>query len=63
MMAATEDELRFLRSYEDGPAIWDASVLQAKVHSLAQQKLIEPVPDPERPGVYQITALGREALA
>ena len=61
-MSAATDELRFLRSYLGGPRKWDAAALQPLVHSLDQQKLIEPSPDPERPGVYQITQLGREAL-
>jgi DNA-binding PadR family transcriptional regulator len=59
---ATSNELRFLRSYLGGPRIWDAAVLQPDVHSLHEQGLIEPHPDTGRPGVYQITQLGREAL-
>lgn len=60
---ATPDELRFLRSYLGGPRNWDAAALQIVVHSLLQQKLIEPSPDPDRKGAYQITQAGRDALA
>jgi len=56
----TDRELDLLRSYEDGPRIWDAAVLMPLVHSLHEQGLIEPHQD--RPGVYQITQAGREAL-
>lgn len=59
---ATTDELRLLASYEEGPRIWDAAVLQPDVHSLLQQKLIEPHPDPDQAGADQITQLGRDAL-
>jgi hypothetical protein len=58
----TRDELRLLRTYVRGPRIWDAATALPLVRSLHQQKLIEPHPDPARPGVYQITAAGREAL-
>ena len=64
---ATPDELRqeaisseLLRSYENGPRIWDAAIFQPDVHDLLERKLIEPCPD--LPGAYQITQAGRDAL-
>lgn len=59
----TVDERRLLRSYQGGPRIWDAAVLQPLVHSLIVQKLIEPCPDPGHRNACQITQAGREALA
>lgn len=58
---ATKDELRLLRSYLDGPRIWDATSLQNLVNGLLMQKLIEPVPG--RGALNQITQLGRDALS
>jgi hypothetical protein len=58
----TPSELSLLRTYADGPLIWDAASLMHDVLSLADQGLIEPVPDPERPGVYQLTDAGRQVL-
>lgn len=58
----TPAELGLLRSYADGPRIWDAASLQRTVGALADKGLIEPVPDPERPGAYRLTGAGRQAL-
>lgn len=58
----TVSQLHLLRTYLDGPRIWDAADLFAEVCRLAARGLIEPHPDPEHPGVYQLTAKGRAAL-
>lgn len=49
-----------LASYRDGPRIWDAASLQDEVLGLAEEGLIERVPD--RPGAYRLTDAGRQAL-
>jgi hypothetical protein len=57
----SEQELDMLRSYADGPRIWDAAVLVPVVFALADRGLTEPVHG--RSGVYQLTDRGREVLA
>jgi hypothetical protein len=56
----TDDELRLLRSYEDGPRIWDAADLLHRVWALADRGLIEMVPG--NFCAYQLTEAGRGAL-
>lgn len=56
----TKDELDLLRSYENGPRIWDASAILPKVYKLAERKLIEPVS--QSGYAYQLTELGRQEL-
>lgn len=56
-----KEEASLLRSYANGPRIWDASAILPGVWALAGKGLIEPVGD-ERAGVYQLTEAGREAL-
>jgi|SRR5215472_6877725 len=58
----TKNELDVLRSYASGPKIWDAASLQDNVSRLRDLGLIEPVPDPGRPGVSRITPAGRRVL-
>lgn len=55
----TPDEARLLRSYADGPRIWDAASLLPVVHNLAGQGLIEPA---NERGAYQLTERGRQVL-
>jgi hypothetical protein len=56
----TDDELDLLRSYENGPRIWDATVILPKVWTLAAKGLIEPTDaDGYR---YQLTEAGRRQL-
>jgi DNA-binding PadR family transcriptional regulator len=56
-----------LRSYENGPRIWDAAAILPAVHRLYGQGLIEPAPPAEDGSArstycYQLTDAGREAL-
>ena len=60
----TPDELRLLRSYADGPRIWDAASLVPTVHRLEDLGLIERKPTPEGgSSARQLTARGRQVLA
>jgi hypothetical protein len=52
--------LDLLRSYADGPRIWDAAGIMPRVWELAERGLIEPVPD--RGGAYQLTSKGERYL-
>jgi len=55
-----KNELDFLRSYENGPRVWDATALLPGVHALQAKGLIEPV---NAGGyLYQLTETGRRAL-
>jgi hypothetical protein len=54
-------ELDLLRSYKNGPRIWDAEALVPLVVSLKEQGLIEPLT--AYPGnAFQLTKAGRKAL-
>ena|SRR5215471_378077 len=57
----TDTQLRLLRTYADGPTIWDAASLAPIVLELADLGLTEP----RSPGdaAYQLTDLGRTVLA
>jgi hypothetical protein len=57
----SDDEFALLRSYENGPKIWDATAILPGVWALEAKGLIEPFGD-ERPGVYRLTETGRKAL-
>jgi hypothetical protein len=62
------DDLDMLRSYADGPRIWDATSLLPAVYRLADQGLIELAPpeddgSPPSRGAYRLTAAGRAVLA
>jgi hypothetical protein len=64
----TVSELRLLRTYLDGPRIWDAADLFAEVCRLAGRGLLEPAltdigNGPEDRGAYQLTEAGRRVLA
>lgn len=48
-----------LRSYENGPRIWDATVVLSTVFALQDMQLIEPA---GHNGAYQLTEAGRAAL-
>lgn len=52
----TKEEAQLLRSYENGPRIWDVASIVPLVFSLAQQGMIEPVPDTR--GAYRLTDAG-----
>ena len=54
-----EEEL--LRSYENGPRIWDATALLPVVWALENKGLVEPV-GPGNFLAYQLTEKGRKAL-
>lgn len=61
------DDLAFLRSYADGPRIWDASALAPRVFGLAARGLIEPAPEyddgtPASAFRYRLTEAGRQLL-
>jgi hypothetical protein len=63
----TVGQLRLLRTYRDGPKIWDAADLFEEVCTLALRGLIELVltdigDGPEHRGAYQLTARGWGAL-
>jgi len=64
----TEDELRLLRSYADGPRTWDAAELMPAVLRLQDLGLTEPAPpaddgSPPSRGACQLTDKGRQVLA
>lgn len=61
MKTVTEHELLLLRSYENGPRIWDAAAIVPEVFALADKGLIEPVDMNGRR--YQLTEAGRGELA
>ena len=56
----TEGELELLRSYANGPRIWDAASIVPQVWALADKGLIEPVDANGR--AYRLTGAGRKAL-
>jgi hypothetical protein len=56
----TKDALRLLRTYEQGPRIWDAAAILPVVWVLAGKGLIKPAGDS---GAYEITESGRRVLA
>lgn len=58
-------DLTVLNTYKDRPRIWDGMHLIPTVQKLAEQGLIEPVPDAWQAnrGAFQITDAGRAALA
>lgn len=58
-VAMTENELQLLRSYENGPRIWDATAILPAVYDLAGKGLIEPAGDN---GAYKLTAAGTGRL-
>jgi hypothetical protein len=53
-------ELELLRSYANGPRIWDAASIVPQVWALAAKGLIEPVDANGR--TYRLTEAGRKAL-
>jgi hypothetical protein len=55
-----DDGLRLLSTYVDGPRIWDAADLFARVVRLEEQGFVEPVGGF---GAYRLTDAGRKALA
>jgi DNA-binding PadR family transcriptional regulator len=55
------DELELLRSYENGPRIWDAAAVVPEVWALEKKGLIEKF-DPEDGRRYRLTEAGRAAL-
>jgi DNA-binding PadR family transcriptional regulator len=57
----TMDELELLRSYENGPRIWDAASIVPEVWALEKKGLIEQF-DPEDGRKYRLTEAGRAAL-
>jgi hypothetical protein len=64
----TENELNLLRSYANGPWIWDAAALIPEVCKLQDLGLIEPAPpaddgSPPSRGACQLTDKGRQVLA
>lgn len=59
-MDLTDAELSMLRSYTDGPCIWDAASLRPTVLRLEELGLIKPVP-PEMKA-HELTRLGRYTL-
>jgi len=52
-------DLDLLRSYEDGPKIWDATSILPGVYALEDKGLIEPV---GCSGAYQLTGAGHAEL-
>lgn len=50
-----------LRSYENGPRIWDATAVLPDVYALADKGLIEPTGSNN--GAYRLTEAGRTELA
>jgi hypothetical protein len=53
-------DVDFLRTYDGGPRIWDAAVLQSKVMALVNEGLIQFVrPDS---GLCELTDKGRQML-
>lgn len=52
-------ELSLLRSYADGPRIWDAAAVLPEVLALYDRGLIEPA----HGAAFRLTGLGRQALA
>lgn len=58
--ALDSDEERLLRSYTNGPRIWDAASVFEVVVRLAEKGMV--VPHGDR-GAYEITDAGRAALA
>ncbi len=59
-VALDADEARLLRSYVDGPRIWDAASVFEMVTQLAEKGVIAPS---GTSGAFAITDLGRQALA
>jgi hypothetical protein len=57
----TKDELELLRSYENGPRIWDATAVLPDVYALEAQGLVEQVGN--EGFLYQLTEAGRAVLA
>ncbi len=53
------DDLRLLRSYANGPRIWDAAEILPRVHRLMDVGLIEPRFESN---ACQLTDKGRDAL-
>jgi DNA-binding MarR family transcriptional regulator len=53
--------MKLLRSYENGPRIWDASHIVPQVWALAEKGLIERF-DPQDSRRYRLTEAGRKAL-
>ena len=56
----TKGELELLRSYEQGPYIWDAASIVPQVWRLAEKGLVEPADQTSYR--YQLTEAGRRAL-
>lgn len=59
----TPDELDMLRSYADGPRIWDAASLVPTVTALVDKKLIRACHRWAGDKACELTDLGREVLA
>jgi len=62
------DDTDLLRSYANGPRIWDATAILPAVYRLAGQGLIEPAPPAENGSArstycYQLTDAGSQVLA
>lgn len=55
----TRDEERLLRTYVDGPRIWDAATVFEVVVRLAEKEMLVSAGDG---GAYAITSAGRRAL-
>lgn len=55
----TRNELELLRSYENGPRIWDAVLVLLRVYALEDKGLIEPS---GTSGAYTLTGAGHKAL-
>jgi len=60
-MTLTDEQLGLLRTYADGPFIWDAASLRPLVHELRELGLIRPVPPEMR--ADGLTELGSKVLA
>jgi hypothetical protein len=60
-MSTSGNELDLLRSYENGPRIWDATEVLPRVWALADKGLVEPCGDSFV--AYQLTDAGRAVLA
>jgi DNA-binding PadR family transcriptional regulator len=59
-MKLDKDEAQLLRTYANGPRIWDAASVFRVVVRLADKGLVAPADDH---GVYALTDAGRNELA